>query len=255
MFPSFRIFEFIIYSYPLLLGVATAIGYVCSNRLSVYEQNWTRKEVRLRLLFLLVISWLGAKSFFIAFSYPADKELTSSVFFNGGGFVFYGGLLAGLFYVMISSIRNNLKINEWAFLVPALALAHAVGRIGCLLAGCCFGIEYGGFGSIDFIGTKRVPVQLIEASLLFVLGMFLWKSFKNTQNHKKIILIYLLSYSVVRFFIEFLRADEIRGIWWAGLSVSQWISVGILAASVAVVITMRFGLWRQKETKNEELCS
>jgi phosphatidylglycerol:prolipoprotein diacylglycerol transferase len=150
-----------------------------------------------------------------------------------GGNVFYGGLLGGILAAMII-----LKIKpHYRYLldiaVPAIPLFHFFGRIGCFLAGCCFGIESTfGFTAYHSIideanGIHRFPVQLLEAFFNLVLFFILDNFRRKNLFRQNILYLYLLFYSVARFFIEFLRGDEYRGFVFV-LSTSQIISILIL---------------------------
>jgi len=150
-----------------------------------------------------------------------------------GGNVFYGGLLGGILAVMII-----LKIKpQYGYLLditaPAIPLFHFFGRIGCFLAGCCFGIEsFFGFTAYHSIveeanGIHRFPVQLLEALVNLVLFVILDNFRRKNLFRQNLLYLYLLFYSVARFFIEFLRGDEYRGFVFF-LSTSQIISILIL---------------------------
>ncbi|MBQ9544421.1 MAG: prolipoprotein diacylglyceryl transferase, partial [Clostridia bacterium] len=152
-----------------------------------------------------------------------------------GGNVFYGGLVGSiistLIYTKYSKVMDReITLNDLAVCIP---LFHSFGRIGCFFGGCCYGKE-SGFGFVmahnDFvpeaIGVRRFPVQLAEAlcnALLFIVLLYLYK-----KKRKRLIIVYLASYSVIRFVLEFFRGDLIRGIYF-GLSTSQWISIIIFS--------------------------
>ncbi|MCD8013840.1 MAG: prolipoprotein diacylglyceryl transferase [Lachnospiraceae bacterium] len=144
------------------------------------------------------------------------------------GFVFYGGLF-GAITVLVLYTKNDLKLRKRLFhlATPAFPLFHGFGRIGCFLAGCCYGKELTqtitlfGIFSID-----RIPVQLIESAFeFFLFSVLLFADHKN--NVDDLLRVYLISYAVFRFFIEFLRGDELRGFLF-GISTSQWISIAII---------------------------
>ncbi len=190
---------------------------------------------------LFLVSWIGAKSLFY-FTLPAHLShdlLTQVSFWTGGGFVFYGGLLAGLFYLSIIKILG-LKISAkdlWP-LVPALTLGHAIGRLGCFLAGCCYGKETDWWWGIYQHDHYRHPTQILEALGLLVLGYYLLKSKKE-----KALLVahYFLFYGLIRFGVEILRGDEIRGEWGI-FTPSQWISLAL--------IILGLGLWSRSRVSS-----
>lgn len=150
------------------------------------------------------------------------------------GMVFYGGLFGGLIAGLMYC--KYVKLDQKAYLnatVPGIPLFHAFGRIGCFLSGCCYGIE-SRFGPVyqraipwEANHVQRFPVQLLEATLDILLCVFLTVLLIKFGNRFSLIKIYLLCYSIIRFFDEFLRGDEIRGIW-GPLSTSQWISLFII---------------------------
>lgn len=147
---------------------------------------------------------------------------------------FFGGLFGGVigFIVPYFIMRKNVRFDIKSILIIApicITLAHGIGRIGCFLAGCCYGKETNSWIGIDFPNDglgKVIPTQLIEAIFLFLLTavMIILLFIKDFKYN---FLVYLGSYSVFRFIIEFYRGDE-RGVALA-LSPSQiWCIVIVL---------------------------
>jgi len=160
-----------------------------------------------------------------------------------GGSVFYGGLLgailAGYIYIKVKKLDIVIYTDNIA---PFIPLFHSIARVGCFLGGCCYGIE----SPIGFTAhnnplvpqvndVSRFPVQLLEAALNFILFLILLKLLQSGKFKGKMLLIYLISYSVIRFFDEFLRGDKIRG-FILSLSTSQFISVIIFIVVGAILI-------------------
>ena len=147
----------------------------------------------------------------------------------GNGFVYYGGLFGvlGAFLIYCRQYRISL-MNLLELTAPAIPLFHTFGRIGCYIAGCCGGIN--GF-----------PLQLAEAAANFLLFLFLIWAQERPALKGRTFQLYLFSYAVIRFFLEFFRGDPERGFLWI-FSVSQWISLGILI-SVSVI-------WRRQKYRS-----
>lgn len=159
-----------------------------------------------------------------------------------GGNVFYGGLIGGLLFAMLYCKIykvSMIKISDlFSVFIPFI---HSFGRIGCFLAGCCYGIEYNGFGSIQFPYNKfnpvlsegrRFPTQLVEASMNFILFYILYSIYKRKERTEgKLIGLYLCCYSIFRFFMEFFRGDTIRG-HLGMLSTSQIVSTILLPIGI-----------------------
>lgn len=223
--------DLILYSYPLLMGLGWGVGYQLyfSNISSTYP----RYKAHILFWGIFLSAWIGAKAFFIL-SYPKDfgSYYLEASFWTGGGFVFYGGFLVALLFIGIFKLFDrSFKAQDLWPMLPALAIGHGIGRIGCLLAGCCFGKPTNLFWGIYLHDHYRHPTQIIEAGVLIALGIYLLKS-----KASKILLIglYLLSYGTLRLGIEALRGDEIRGQWGA-LTPSQWISLAMIFSGLMVV--------------------
>ncbi len=217
----------LIYSYPLFIGISWGISY--------YFSQFLFKSVGKGLQGFSYIywgafisSWIGAKIFFLIFSSKSISLYKDVSFWTGGGFVFYGGLVFGLLYLLLISII--FKKFNWRNLVvflPPLALSHAVGRIGCFLAGCCFGKESGLPWAIHMHGNLRHPTQLYESLGLFLLSFILYKHLMNNASSTKMINTYFIFYSLLRFILEFFRGDIVRGQYF-NFSTSQIISIILL---------------------------
>ena len=124
-------------------------------------------------------------------------------------------------------------------LVPGIAAGQIIGRLGCFTRGCCYGLPSEKFGVIFPAigdGVKYFPAQLIEAAGLAVIFILL-NSVKESYKGRAFFL-YLLLYGILRFFIEFTRGD-FRGPSFLGLSISQFISAGLAAA--AVILILKYG--------------
>ncbi len=224
-----------IYSYPLLMGLGWGVGYNITA--SLWSQAKLPEKV-LKAFFILtfVIAWIGAKAFFLIFSAP-EKALDYSKeinFWMGGGFVFYGGLVfAGLFAVLFFKFQKGLALSHLGLVTPGVALGHAIGRIGCLLAGCCFGDQCDLPIAITVNGLSRHPVQIYESIGLVIIFFILNWLWKKRRDPLMMLSSYMLSYSTLRMINEFFRGDSIRGIHY-GLSTSQWVSVVIFIMGTVV---------------------
>lgn len=165
----------------------------------------------------------------------------------GDGFVVYGGIIGGILTGYIYSKVKKLEFLKYFDVVmPSIALAQGFGRIGCLLAGCCYGKETTGALSITFRDSSfapnhvaLVPTQIYSSVLDFAhFGILLW-----IEKHKKadgqVAACYLIFYSIGRFILEFFRGDLERGSVGA-LSTSQFISIFIcIAGAVLYVRTLK----------------
>lgn len=197
----------------------------------------------------LVNNWGSVKT---AFQDNAMQTMLYLVNFSFGGMVFYGGLIGAV--IGVWRYCHHFRVPFVPYLdifAPLIPFIHGVGRIGCFCAGCCYGIEYHGWGSVQFPhsdiipnldAVPRFPVQLLEAGMNFVLcAILLHLSKKETMKNGKTMGIYLIYYSIARFGLEMLRGDKIRG----GISffsTSQLISLILLPIGIILLQ----GKWIQK---------
>ena len=205
----------------------------------------------------IIVGWLFAILFQALYNYIANP----SQGFHFGGMTFIGGLIGGVitfigvYFLFVYGINPKLKegsffkvnINKGIWYLVRIApisitIAHAFGRIGCLFAGCCYGQKTDAWYGIwnAELGYKTVPVQLYESMFLFVLSavmILLLFHFKS----KDTMAIYLVSYGVWRFIIEFFRADNTeRGQFIPGLTPSQFWSIVMVVGGVTIFFIYRY---------------
>jgi len=246
MFPYFTLFNRIIGMYPImvLIGVFAVGIYVCNIcKKNGYDDN-------IAIIFLLLVSIgvvLGGHILYTIVNYKEiiylvnNKESLNSLdgILNSfttifGGNIFYGGLLGGILAGIIYMKNKPQNFYLADIVTPAIPLFHFFGRIGCFLGGCCFGIK-SSFGITfhnSFVeianGVSRFPVQLLEAIFNIILFFILANFRKRGMFKDRLLYIYLLIYSIGRFFIEFLRGDSYRGFFFI-FSTSQIISILIIS--------------------------
>lgn len=143
------------------------------------------------------------------------------------GYVYYGGLFGAMLALLLAIGNKDKRVRVFRMIIPAIPLFHGFGRIGCMMAGCCYGVELNKSIQLCFLKFNRFPVQLVESGYEF--SMFILFTLLEKMGSKLYSLDnYVMLYAFFRFFIEFLRGDEVRGIWVIGLSTSQIVSVLII---------------------------
>lgn len=169
-----------------------------------------------------------------------------------GGLVFYGGLILCIPAAYYYTRRQGFAFLKVADLfMPGVALGHALGRLGCFLAGCCYGKQcavgawYAAIfpstpGSLAPAGVPLFPTQLMEAaSELIIFLLLAWKSRKKGFDGQ-ILLLYLMAYAILRFGIEFLRGDRERGLYFnEAISFSQILSILLFVCALSVLLYRR----------------
>lgn len=237
-------------------GVMVAIGFLCAIAWITYEskrvgQNPSRA---LDLIFyILIAAIVGSRIFHVAISereaFLENPLMVLSVW--RGGLVFYGGFIASVLVSVwyVRKHKMNFLITSDIF-APAVSLGHAVGRIGCFLAGCCYGkvcarehwysvVFPNNQDSFAPGGVPLIPTQLFESAgeLCIFLSLVVLSRFKKFDG--QIMATYLILYSILRYTLEFFRGDEVRGFvidpW---LSTSQFVSLIIFACGVAMYVVL-----------------
>jgi len=246
VFPQlFHLGGFSIPTYGVLVALGVLVGLWISVRNS--ERQGIRPENAWDFGIAVVLAGiLGSKILYILVDWHAyaehPREIFSLATLQAGG-VFSGGLI-GAFVVAAWFLRKHHipALATCDAFAPGLAMGHAIGRLGCFAAGCCFGKETHHWWGVTFTsqiahdnaGTKLYvplePTQLIESAA--ELGIFILLSwmFSRKKFDGQIFGAYLFLYGIARFLIEFLRGDPGRGGPYLGglLSGTQLISIGLV---------------------------
>lgn len=248
MKPVFTLFGVSLASY----GAMCALGILFALSFSLVRVHRNRLNIAFAFVlfvFALSMGLMGAFFTHMAVTYPPAEifsMLRRGAFFReySPGFVYYGGFVFGFLGAYLASRLLRFHLMDYApSMLPSLPLAHAFGRIGCFLAGCCYGIECR-FGFIYPPGgsapsyIRLFPVQLLEAALLVVICILLCLYVK--KGGKRVLSMYVYLYAPVRFLLEFLRGDMHRGIFLC-LSTAQWTSLILFILFLLPVKNLRRG--------------
>jgi phosphatidylglycerol:prolipoprotein diacylglycerol transferase len=250
MYPIlFEVGDWPVYSY----GVLLAVAYLAALQLAVVRarrEGLDGSRVMDLGIYLIIAALVGAKLMLVLvdFEYFLSQpgEILSLV--RAGG-VFYGGLIAAVGVAIWLVRKYDLPLWTTADLfAPGIALGHVIGRVGCLLAGCCYGRPASVPWAITFtdpqaatnvgtpLGVPLHPTQLYDAGAeLVILGILLATESRGRRFPGRTFWLYILLYGISRFIVEFYRGDE-RGVM-LGLSTSQFVS--LVAVPLALLM-----LWR-----------
>jgi phosphatidylglycerol:prolipoprotein diacylglycerol transferase len=202
-------------------------------------------------VYIVIAALVGAKLLLLLvnFSYFRTNPREILVLARSGG-VFYGGLIGATLVAFWYIRRHSLPLwTTCDMFAPGIALGHVVGRLGCLMAGCCFGIPTNKPWGITFtdpfaalnVGTPLNiplhPTQLYEAGAELLILVFLLATERKGRTFPgRTFWGYMLLYAISRFIIEFYRGDE-RGII-MGFSTSQFISLILAPLSLVMLVVL-----------------
>ena len=254
--PIFYLFGRGVYMY----GICIAVGLLaCLGVFYLYTSKKGLSEKWQDFIFFIAIASI-AVGFLFAKIFQAFYDFleTGKFDFYNAGLTVMGGLIGGagaflLVYFAVGKFyfkgkEKNLHIKNFTEILRVapicIVIAHAFGRLGCLMSGCCHGAllstEEFVFGGLWMhapdvgVWGYFVPTQLYEALFLFALfGALTYLYFKKDCNI--IMQIYLIAYGVWRIFIEFFRTDE-RGAIVLGLAPSQWQSIIFILGGIALIV-------------------
>ena len=250
------------YPYQIFLGIDLYTLFLCVGILSALvifrifsdraKMYWKLQNFCVIVGTLAITAGVGSAVLFQAFyNFLGDPQSGFSVSKSTGS-TFFGGLIGGvvgflLIYFVVGAFlfkKNKEHIREFFNIsniaAASISAAHGFGRLGCLMAGCCHGAETDAWYGVYFVnyGIKAVPIQLFEAIFLFFLfGFFLFRLIKGKKYNLP---LYMISYGVWRFIIEFFRADDRGATIVSFLSPSQLISVLMICGSVGVFFLEKY---------------
>lgn len=194
---------------------------------------------------IVVSTVIGARTMYVISYWQeqfAGKPLWEIFAVHHGGLVFYGGLIgSALGTILFTRIK---KVPLWRLadvLAPSVALGHALGRLGCLMNGCCYGGACDLPWAIHFPvdhetrGVGVHPTQLYEAALNLLLCAGLVWVFKRRRFDGQVFAVYLLGYAGLRSVVEVFRGDYTPRHVVLGLTPGQLVSIGILAAGLILL--------------------
>lgn len=233
-----------IHGYGLMIGLGVLFAYFDAEHRAKKSQIPIEDNYVFPAVILCVVCGLiGAKVLYwltILDDIIKDPRVMFQNF--SSGFVIYGGILGALAAIAGYSRRRHLNyMPKLDILFPSLALGQGFGRIGCLLAGCCYGRETCGWFAITFHnsqfapnGVALIPTQILSSILDFLNYFILSALYRHSRKPGVVTACYLLFYSTDRFILEFFRGDLIRGSVGV-LSTSQFISLFVAALGAVLL--------------------
>lgn len=250
----FSIGGLVVRGYGLMIGIGFAAALLVGCYRAKKKQMSDEAVIDIAII-ASICGFLGAKLLYIIVSF-SDFLKDPLAVLGSSGFVVYGGIIAGVFTGWLYTRIKKLSFMEYFDLImPEIAIAQGFGRIGCFLAGCCYGRETDSVFGVIFppesmapSGVKLIPTQLISAvgdlaiaAVLIVLADKVFKGAKSSLKYGHVAgdigCTYMFLYGIGRFAIEFLRNDYRGDIGF--LSTSQFISILVVAGGAAIMVLNR----------------
>ena len=242
----FEFSGFKIYAYGVLMALAYLLSFTLILKRAKHAQD--NPEDYLEAAIWFIIAGIGGARLFYFIWYPQvffHDPLGS--LFSQGGLVWYGGVIAVLLASIVFCRLKKISLQHFGDIIaPAAALGLAIGRLGCLLAGCCYGavcdlpwaIHYP--AGHETHGLAVHPAPLYETALMLLTTGLLLKLDKNKPFEGFTLWWFFIIASLVRFSLEYIRGDRLVWIQSLNLSASQVVSLGGLVLGVGMLCWLRF---------------
>ena len=246
-----RLFDlgpFTIYTYGVLLAAAFLLGLKLATA-RARRRGLDPARVLDLGIYIIVAAIAGGKLLLLVTDFQSFRASpTDFLSLARSGGVFYGGLILAVLVAVWYMRRHALPLwPTFDVFAPGIALGHAIGRVGCFMAGCCWGHETTVPWGVTFtdpftgsyvgtpLGVPLHPTQVYESlAELAILGVLLWMERRLGRNFPgRTFWTYILLYGLTRYTIEFFRGDP-RGTIWV-FSTSQFISVLLVPLSVIML--------------------
>lgn len=227
------------YGFMIALGVIGAVAYLFYQGRK--DVGLTFDQANTLFLLIFIAAFVGGK-FFLLLENPSLYLNSPAKLFTGRGFVFYGSFLFAIPTMLWFFKRNKLNTYKMLDVMAIVTcIVHMFGRIGCFMAGCCYGKPTDGPLAITFtseacqapVNVPLVPTQLLEAGyILLVMILLLVIKSRFQKFYGQLFLLYLILYAIGRSVLEIFRGDAARGFVIDGyLSHSQFIALIIIGVT------------------------
>ena len=256
MFPVlFSIGPVTLHTYGLLIAIAIVVGIL----ITVYigKSYGMNPQQVIDMGFIMILAGIiGSRIAYVLinFSYYTAHPLDIFKIWQGG-LVFSGGLIAVILVIAWHVRRNRYSIWQigdiWS---PAAAIGQGIGRIGCFMAGCCYGkptdvpwaIVFTDPRSIanDWLNVPLHPTQIYSSISSFIIFIVLMILNTKKKFDGQVFLWFLILHSTGRLFVERYRGDD-RGLVMNGWTTTQLLAILILMASVITLIFLKSRYERQ----------
>jgi phosphatidylglycerol:prolipoprotein diacylglycerol transferase len=249
MFPVLiRIGPFTIHTYGFLIAAAFLLGLWLALR-QAEREGLAKDKITDIGFYALFAGIVGSRVFFIGteWGHFADHPLDMIKIWEGG-LVFYGGVIFAIPVAVWYARRQGLLLWQTADIwAPSIAVGHAIGRLGCLCAGCCYGlptdlpwgITFSHPETLAIRGIPLHPTQLYESAAEFLNFAILVMIRRRKSFHGQLFWVYVMNYAVIRALVELFRGDFERGFILPGISVSQGISAAMFVTAIAFLMRLR----------------
>ncbi|MBP2026677.1 prolipoprotein diacylglyceryl transferase [Acetoanaerobium pronyense] len=229
---AFNVFGIDVRWYGIIMSIAIVSGVLLAMR-NGKKAGYKEDDILDICLFAIPLAVVGARLYYVAFNFELYQDNIMQIFNTRlGGMAIHGGLIGGVLGGVLVTIKkkiNTVKMVDIA--TPSVILGQAIGRWGNFVNQEAHGGPTDLPWGITIDGVKVHPTFLYESIWNLIIFFVLMKVFKNKKYDGQMAAIYLIGYSIGRFFIEGLRTDSLM---LGPLRMAQVISLGMIGAGIAI---------------------
>ncbi|WP_457679892.1 prolipoprotein diacylglyceryl transferase [Thermovibrio sp.] len=241
----FKVGPVTVYTYGVMVALGIFFGSLILIKLG--EREGIRREDIIDTAFWSIVAGLlGARLFFFLYNPQYAKPFYRVFFIWEGGLVWYGGVIFGALTALYFIKKRRIPFWKFADVVAiALSVGLGFGRIGCTMAGCCYGVVCHAPFAIVFkspysaapTGIPLWPTEPVSSAANFLIALILYLIYRRRKFSGEVFAFYLILYGTFRFFIEFVRATpkDILGV----LSNNQVISIIMVIVGIGILVVRR----------------
>ncbi len=256
MFPDlFSIGPFTLHTYGLFVATGFLAGLMVTIKIG--KANGVTAQQTMDIGFLMIVAAIiGSRLLYILMNISHYMERPLDVFkMWQGGLVFSGGIVCVILAVIWYTRRHQLPFWKMADMwAPAMAIGQGIGRIGCFMAGCCYGKPTGSRWGLVFTNPHSLaplnislhPTQLYSSVGNLIIFFILMRLHRKKRFDGQVFLWLLVLHSTARLFVERFRGDDRGMVFESGMTITQLLTLMILVAAIVALF-----IFKRRQTRNQ----
>ena len=249
MFPDlFSIGPLTIHTYGLFVAIGIFVGIMVTTKLGKSEGISPQQVMDMGFI-VIVSGIIGSRVVYVLMNISYYRYQPAEIFkIWQGGLVFSGAIigvvLAATWYAKHHKLPLWKLCDMWA---PAAAIGQSIGRIGCFMAGCCYGKPTDLKWGVVFTDPKSLaplnvplhPTQIYSFFSGLIIFLILLLIYSKKKFEGQVVLWFLILHSTARLFIERLRGDDRGMLLGSNMTTTQFVAILILVASVVTLFVLK----------------
>jgi phosphatidylglycerol:prolipoprotein diacylglycerol transferase len=249
MFPDlFSIGPFTLHTYGLFVATGFLVGLMVTIKIGKAEGITPQQTMDIGFLMILA-AIVGSRLLYVLMniSYYTERPMDVLKMWQGG-LVFSGGIVCVILTVTWYTRRHQLSFWKMADMwAPAMAIGQGIGRIGCFMAGCCYGKPTGSRWGVVFTNPHSLaplniplhPTQLYSSVSNFIIFFILLLLHRKKRFDGQVFLWLLVLHSTARLFVERFRGDDRGMVLGSGMTITQLVTLVILIAAIVALFIFK----------------